>query len=386
MNKSIHILGVMTGTSCDGIDLACLEIQNEKWKVLWTQSEGYPSSLKKRVLKIQAPGNLVHLRDLLEVDLDLGIWYSKVIQSATRKHKSQRPDVIANHGQTVAHFPKKKSAGTTLQLGEPTAIAHGTGITVVSHFRNGDLCAHGQGAPLVPVFHKMIADSLKLSHNGVSIHNIGGISNLTYILGNKTLAFDTGPGNILIDAATQLATKEKQSFDRSGLLAAHGAIDIAALKKMMKHSFFNAPPPKSTGRDDFPFEFLLKTCKKRNLDLVATATALTAWSIALSYRKWIFEKKLPLQSIFLCGGGAKNHYLTTLIQDNLPEVHVRPLEEVSQLSGDYIEAAGFGYLGYLALKGMPVGGKWTGAQGFGPPGCITPGENWNKVRTLLSRL
>ena len=366
MSRSIRILGSMTGTSCDGIDLACLEIGAANWRTLWTQSESYPASLKKRVLKLQEPRHSVRLRDLLDLDRDLGLWYAKVMKGAISRHRLKRPLAIANHGQSVSDFPKRGSVGTSLQLGSPAIIARETGLTVVSNFRSGDMAAHGQGAPLAPIFHEMIASSLGLTQQGVAIHNIGGISNLTYIGRGRVMAFDTGPGNMWIDAATLLATKGKQSFDRGGLLAGHGAIDIAALKRILTLPYFSEAPPKSTGRDDFPFELLLRASHKRNVDLIATASAVTAWSIAAAYRRWILQKKLPLRNIFVCGGGAKNHYLLSLIQDNLPEVQVRPLEEVSSLSGEFIEAAAFSYLGYLSLLGKPVGGQWTGARDSHP--------------------
>jgi anhydro-N-acetylmuramic acid kinase len=381
-NKSLKILGVMTGTSCDGIDMACIDINRLGWSPLWSSSAPYPTSLKKRVLEFQKPASSHTSQSWLKLHRDLGLWYASAIQKNLAKYR-ERPDVIANHGQTVAHFPKE---GTTLQLGDGSRIATATGLTVITHFREGDMAAGGQGAPLVPLFHQMIAQMLSgridSEKSGIAIHNMGGISNLTYLgPSGKILAFDTGPANIWIDAATGQATRGKQKFDSEGRLARQGTADTKAVARILKHPFFSSLPPKSTGRDQFPFEYFKSKTRSQGNDLVATATAVTIESIVQAYKRWILKDGLPLQKIYICGGGAKNLTLLKGIEAGfagLGNIQVSTLAEVG-LDVQTIEPLAFAVFGYLSLLGNPIGGHWTGAKSFGPPGNIIPGQNWAKV-------
>jgi anhydro-N-acetylmuramic acid kinase len=383
--KTLKILGVMTGTSCDGLDAACVRFDSEGWQPLWERSYEYPKKLRQRVLSLQKSGTKVTLKDLLELNRDLGEWYGSVLSAMVKSSDAKlRPDVIANHGQTVGHFPETKCKGTTLQISDPTQIAYQTGLTVVSNFRDGDMAAGGQGAPLVPLFHQFLAPMLGAEKGGVAIHNIGGISNTTYIgPKNLVLAFDTGPGNIWIDAAAEKASKGKLAMDRDGLLAASGSVDEKALVALLKHPFFKKAPPKSTGRDDFTIEWFLKHFKFAGADLVATATALTVESIARAYEDFILKKRLPLKNVYICGGGAKNPMLLLWLNDRLPQVNFSTLEDAG-LESQYIEAQAFALYGYLSLRGQPLGGSWTGAQGFAPPGHIIPGENWDAVLKAIT--
>jgi anhydro-N-acetylmuramic acid kinase len=387
----MKILGIMTGTSCDGLDAACLEVRPsshgrpEEWQCLWSVSAEYPAKLKKRVLDLQKPGTRVTTRELLALNRDLGDWYartaSKMITSSSRK-----PDVIANHGQTVAHFPETSGRGTTLQLGDPTRIAAETGLTVVASFRDGDMAAGGEGAPLAPRFHIELARVLN-GGKGVAIHNLGGISNLTYIGGTQknpeVFAFDTGPANLWIDEATKRATRGKQTFDRSGLIAATGLIDESAVRKVLKLAYFKKKVPKSTGRDDFPFELLLSKTDARGADLVATATAVTALSIVDAYKRFVL-KRHPLSSIFFCGGGARNETLVDSVAALLPNVRVQSLGDAG-FDETLVECQAFAILGFRSLIGLPLGGKWTGVRSWAPPGHIIPGKNWKQVLSQLAR-
>lgn len=378
----IRVLGAMTGTSCDGLDAACIEIDDNGWRPLWTKSVPYSASLRKRVLDMQLPGSKRSVRDLLELERDLGDWYGKVFAAMISgiAGASERPDIIANHGQTVAHFPAAKRKGTTLQMGEPTRIAAATGVSVVSHFRDGDMSVGGEGAPLAPHFHQVLAR--KLGHRGVAIHNLGGISNLTYISPDgEVIAFDTGPANVWIDAATELATRGKAKFDRGGARGARGAIDAKAIAKIVGLPFFKKAPPKSTGRDDFPFELFRKSTKAKGDDLVATATAVTVESVVRAYESFILKKGRPLEAIYVCGGGARNLTIMSALRERLG-VNVAALTDAG-FDSQYIEALAFAYFGYLSLMGRSIGGSWTGAQGFASPGQITPGENWQELLAKL---
>ncbi len=387
----IRVLGVMTGTSCDGLDAVCIAISESGWRMLWDASRSYPSSLRKKVLTLQRTGSRFTLKELLIADRELGSWYGRTIQSLLQRlPSSQVPHVIANHGQTVAHHPPAAGVpGVTLQLGDPTRISTSTGLTVVCAFREGDQAAGGQGAPLVPVFHALLAHAKGLPRPGTAIHNLGGISNMTYLSGaGRILAFDTGPGNLWIDDAMRKATNGRKQFDREGEMArAHRReVDPTEIDRILRLPFFAKPPPKSTGRDDFPFQLLLSLSHARGGGLVATATEITARSIANAYSRWVLAKGLPLQRVILCGGGARNRFLRERIEWHLhartprlsAAVEVTPSETVG-IPSQRVEAQAFAILGYRALVGLPLGGSWTGARGFGPPAKIVPGANWAKV-------
>lgn len=382
--ETLQIVGVMTGTSCDGLDASCLEFDSEGWKPLWTSSAPYPAPLRKRVLAIQEPKSRHPLSEVQGLHRDLGEWYGKTL---ARMLKNRPADVIANHGQTIGHFPATRgTGGVTLQSGDPTRIVAATGLTCVSHFRDGDMAVGGQGAPLVPLFHQLLADKLGGAEQGIAIHNIGGISNLTYLgPGDQVLAFDTGPGNAWIDAAVALVTRGRQKMDKGGKLALKGEPDAKAIDACLKHEFFSLKPPKSTGRDDFPFQLLLSKFKKRDHNLIATATWVTIESIANAYERFILKPELPLERIIICGGGAKNETLLEGLRVRLPGIEIESMEEAGW-DPQAVEAQAFAYFGFLSLLGMPIGGPWTGAREYGPPGQITPGRNWTELLGKVSKL
>ncbi len=381
----MRVLGVMTGTSCDGLDAACIEIGPVGWTPLWAEDAPYPAELRKRVLNFQKPGYKTGALEWLSLNRDLGDWYAGTLQrmlARRRKSQSPLPHVIANHGQTISHFPDQS---VTLQLGDPTRIAQKTGLTVACGFREGDMAAHGQGAPLVPFFHRLIARELRgrMGMSGLAIHNIGGISNLTYIdPQERILAFDTGPGNLWIDAATEVATRGKLKMDKDGRIAARGKVDAQAVRKILKHPYFAKPAPKSTGRDEFIYSYFASRTRAKGADLVATATAVTVESVTLAYERSILARKLPLKAILICGGGARNPTLVDGIRKKLSSIDIRPLTSEG-FEGQLIEAQAFALFGYLALLGQPIGGSWTGAKSFGPPAHLIPGENWAEVLSIL---
>jgi anhydro-N-acetylmuramic acid kinase len=382
--SGIKILGVMTGTSCDGLDASCIQFDPKNWKKNWkvvgTSSVPYPKSLRKRVLEFQK-GKTSGDRFLqaLELNRDLGNWYGSVLKKLAKKYSA---DAIANHGQTVFHNPH---IGLTLQLGDPTRIANETGLTVISNFREGDLAAKGQGAPLAPLYHEFLLQKLGVNKRGTAIHNIGGISNLTYFKSEKEIiGFDTGPGNIWIDAAAEIATRGRSKMDMNGRLAKQGRVDHTALFKLMKHPFIRRGIPKSTGRDDFPTSLLLKTTKVKGEALVATATAFTAHSIAASYKKWIQQKRYPLRTVLVCGGGSKNEYLLSILRKLMPGIRVMPIDQLG-IDGQQIESQAFAFFGLKTLLGHSLGGPWTNSsRRLGPPGHIVPGKNWSSILRKLS--
>jgi anhydro-N-acetylmuramic acid kinase len=297
-------------------------------------------------------------------------------------------DLIGSHGQTIYHYPKGgryngRAIGSTLQIGEPSRIAQRTGITTVADFRPRDMAAGGEGAPLVPYADCMLFGDDRLCR---TIQNIGGIANLTFlparIKNQKSkiklplLAFDTGPGNMVIDGMMRLLTKEQRHYDRDGLLAAQGTVHEELLQEMLRHPFFRRRPPKSTGREEFGqqyCEWFYNKAHRESLlpeDMVATATAFAASSIALAHRK--FLPRSPDEMI-LCGGGAHNATLVRMLQERLPGVRIRSTDEFG-ISVDAKEAVSFALLAYAAIKGLanniPAA---TGAREPVVMGKIVPG-------------
>jgi anhydro-N-acetylmuramic acid kinase len=372
----MKILGVMTGTSCDGLDAACADFSEIDWKPLWAKSRPYPRELRERVLAAQMPSAKLSLREWGELHRDLGSWIARVLVGVLRDvPRARRPEAIACHGQTVAHFPAAQRLGFTMQLGDACRIAEATGLTVISNFRGGDMAAGGEGAPLAPRFHKLLAGG----REGIAIHNLGGISNLTYIgPGDEIIAFDTGPGNLWIDAAAELVSGGKVRFDRDGKIARDHAPDLRAVETILRDEYFERNPPKSTGRDDFPFERLLRATRARDGRLVSTATAITVESIVRAYADFILKRKLPLKAIYFGGGGARNLFLIERLRARLGGIHIASVNELG-IDARYLEANAFGYFGFLALKGRAVGGSWTGVEGWAPPAQIIPGRNWAEI-------
>jgi anhydro-N-acetylmuramic acid kinase len=378
---ALTVVGVMTGSSCDGLDAACMRFENGSWRMLWFKSAPIAPTLRKRVLTVQEPGVKLTLKSLLELDRDLGEWFGDAVEKMLEGE--EHADAVCAHGQTIAHHPAAHARGVTLQIGDAARLSARTGTTVVSRLRNGDMAAGGQGAPLAPLFHAMLARQLELDRSGVAVHNLGGISNLTYLSPTgQILAFDTGPGNIWIDFAAEKATAGKRKFDKDGQLARKGSVAAAQLDRLLKHPYFGKAPPKSCGRDDFPAALLLKS-RAKTRDLPALATALTVESIARAYEKTIFSKNLPLDSILLCGGGAKNTYLVDLLGARLNPVRVSTLDKMG-IDSQSIEAQAFAVFGFLSLLGFPLGGAWTGASGFGAPGHVLPGPNWGMLLQKLA--
>lgn len=378
----------MSGTSCDGLDVAILEFDRNSWRPVVEASFPYPANLRKHVLEIQRPGYKGALIDFERLDRDLGIWYGRTLKTLiSGLHKDEVPHVIANHGQTVAHFPKDKGGGITLQLGDPSHIVQQTGITTISDFRKGDVAAGGEGAPLVPLFHYLLGETVSKNADGIVFLNIGGIANITY-LGKKGLILsgDTGSGNVWIDFAAQQATSGKMKFDRNGALALQGNVDVKLLERILKQPYYKRSIPKSTGRDDFTFDAYKKYFKNLSrFDRVATTTALTVESIARVIEKDVLKKNFPLNTVVVSGGGSKNSTILSWLSDRLNGIDVKPIDEFG-FESTYIEAQAFAFLGFRSLLGLPLGGTWTGTHKFGTPGRLSPGQNWSDVMKTVVQM
>jgi len=359
-------IGLMSGTSHDGVSAAVVELDDRKQAPARVRAFiTKPYSRKFRVRLMEASiGARVGAGELSALNFELGHAFARAATAAARRATIalSRIDFIASHGHTFFHLPPRRAHAaqtpSTLQLGEPSIIAAATGAPVVSDFRPMDLALGGEGAPLAPLAHVWMFAHPRL---GRVIQNIGGIANATWVpagaqVGDgRIIAFDTGPGVTLIDALALEQSRGRLKFDRDGLLAARGRISEALLSTLMRHRYFARRPPKSTGREEFGAAYLqeVKRIARRARvsgdDLIATATALTARSIADALRNFI-KPRGAVDELILTGGGARNPTLRRMIARELADVRVRLARQVG-VDGDSLEAVAFAILGYQMLRG-----------------------------------
>jgi len=335
-------LGLMSGTSADGLSLALAEFEQRTFKLHAYTTVSYPTPLVKRIL---SASNL-RTPQLSQLNFELGHFFAD--QTATFLKKTQTAPksvaVIGSHGQTVYHGPNDKPANT-LQIGEPALIAQKTGIPVVADFRPGDIAAGGSGAPLIPFFD----DYFFSEKQGRALQNIGGIANVTFLKKGRTpVAFDNGPGNALMDLAMLKISNGKKTFDKNGQLARKGAILPSVLKQLQRHRYFKKEPPKSTGRELFNTSFLpANLWREKPEDVLATLTYFTAWAIADSYFAFIpFE----LGEVLVSGGGALNPVLMEHLKNLLYPADVRSMEEL-KIPSQAKEPIAFAFLALRAIQG-----------------------------------
>lgn len=384
------VMGLISGTSLDAIDaaLVAIDVVDQQYVLDLRAFAMVPfdAALRQRARQLMPPysGSTVAV---CETHVLLGEAFAAAAHqlAAQAGVPLSTVDLIASHGQTVYHQVAPGAPRSTLQLGAPAVIAERTGCTVVADFRLRDMAAGGEGAPLVPYL-----DWLLFADPGCAraVQNIGGIGNVTYLPAHGGyLAFDTGPGNVLIDEAVRLLTNGAQSYDRDGRLAAAGCVDEALLQEWLAHPFFQAAPPKSTGREQWGPEQArryLEQARARGCtaaDAIATLTALTARSIADAYRRFLGA----VDEVLLCGGGARNPTLVRMIAAALPTARVRCVDELG-LNADAKEALAFALLGYATLHGWPA--NLPAATGASHPvvlGSLTPGANYRRLIAQVSR-
>ncbi|MBI4343284.1 MAG: anhydro-N-acetylmuramic acid kinase [Candidatus Omnitrophica bacterium] len=360
-------LGLMSGTSCDGVSAALARFNGRRVRVLASQTTPYP----QRLARLVRQGARLEAPQLSALNMLLGEQFAKAALGLLRKHgvAAARVAVIGSHGHTVYHGPHDP-VPSTLQLGSPAVIAQRTGIPVVADFRSRDVAAGGEGAPLVPYFDQVFFGGGPAR----ALQNIGGIANVTVVgRGLAPLAFDTGPGNCLLDLMARRISRGKLSCDLNGQLAARGRIDHRAVERLWRLPYFHRPPPKSTGRELFN-EGLLReifgsALARSPRDVLATLTYFTAYSIAQSYRRFVAHR---LREVIVSGGGVFNRTLMRHLAGCCAPVPLRPIEHYG-VPAQAKEPVAFAYLALRALQQrinhLPSA---TGAKAGCILGAITP--------------
>jgi len=413
---SKKVIGLMSGTSVDGIDACLVEISGNglhtKINILAFETYSYDKPTRTAILDTCNPETGT-VDKVCQLNFHLGKLFANAATSITNKaHISIKDiDLIGSHGQTIYHLPnqttmektevrsqKPEARGqrsevrekepwdlphirSTLQIGEPSVIAQETGVTTVADFRPRDLAAGGQGAPLVPYVDFLL---FRDKERGRALQNIGGIANVTILPKNcginDVIAFDTGPGNMIIDRITELVTNTTQHFDEGGKLAERGRINDNLLASLLMHPYLSKPPPKTTGREEFGISFADNLYKDathsgiKDLDILATVTAFTAHTIADGYKKWILSKH-HLSEIIISGGGSYNSTLIKFLRQYLePTIQIHTIDMLG-ISPNTKEALAFAILANETISGnsnnIPSA---TGAREAVIMGKIIPGR------------
>ncbi|MBE9139571.1 anhydro-N-acetylmuramic acid kinase [Nodosilinea sp. LEGE 07088] len=367
----MRVIGLISGTSADGIDAALVELNGQGYDLSISLVEGltwpYPADLQQQILALCA-GEACSLEQLAELDDAVARGFAQAAQALIAQ--AGPADLVASHGQTVFHRPVGRPTlpgqgpmrlGYTLQLGRGAAIAQQVGLPTLSNFRQADIEAGGEGAPLVP-----IVDLCLFSHptQRRCVQNLGGIGNVAYLppwnrQGNapppQVLGWDTGPANSLIDIAMHTLSEGTLTYDRDGTWAAQGNPCLPLVEAWLEHPYFRQPPPKSTGRELFGWDFFHQchqAAQARGLsptDLVATLTEFTAATVAHAYHTFLLA---PPETVLVCGGGSQNPVLMARLQAHLPETLVQTTDALG-VSANYKEAIAFAVLGYWQCQGFP---------------------------------
>ncbi len=362
--QKLNIIGLNSGTSLDGVDAAICSIEKrDKFYINYLNGTvlDYPDIFRKKLKKILT-NNSIGLYDLCMINAQLGDYFLDATKKIIKESSLNLSDIhlIGSHGQTFWHSPNKvnflgRPTKATLQLGDPSIIAEKTKIPVVCDFRVQDICADGQGAPLIAFLDKVLFGSDNISSG---ILNVGGIANITYINSRNQvkMAFDTGPGNMIIDQAAKLLYGKE--YDENGYLASLETYDKDTLDELMQSKYFSQTPPKTTGRELFGYTYandLLNKLDKYKLSkekIMATVTAFTAYSICDAYKKFILSEE-PITRLIISGGGAYNKTIIKLLHDFFPHKIDIISHDLFNIPIKFKEAVLFALLAYTRYFEIP---------------------------------
>lgn len=382
----MKVVGLMSGTSLDGIDAALVEIEEPRdgdgrpeWRLVAFETVPYTTDRREEIHASILEGDPASLARL---HARLGEWLAEAVLQLCRGAGVGLPaiDLIGSHGQTVWHQPPGEGGrGSTLQLGDAATLAERTGAAVVSDFRSRDVAAGGEGAPLVPWVDRLL---FATDHVRV-LQNIGGMANLSRVPihgdDEPVIAFDTGPGNALIDTAVELATNGEEHYDRDGQWARRGTIDDPLLRELLDDPYFHRSPPKSTGRETFGRLYVQTLVGRQSpagrddwADLIATLTAFTARSIAGAVARWADPG--PGGEMVVTGGGARNGAMMDMLREALEPLPVRTGQALG-FDPEAKEALAFAVLAWAHATRRPANlPSVTGAAGPRILGSLTPGR------------
>lgn len=353
------ILGLMSGTSLDGLDMALCDINGTYLKtecsVIETKFAKIPNNLKSKILKA-CDEKESNNRLICSLNFEIGKWYSLEIKKFLEEIKYDKNNIsyISSHGQTIYHLPNPNNdeESSTLQIGEPAVIAYELNIPVISNFRVMDMAAGGVGAPLVPYVDYIL---FKDNNKNIALQNLGGIGNVTFISKNgdidDIIAFDTGPANVMIDEAMRIYFNKE--YDENGYIASKGSIIIDLFEKLCSNEYFKVKPPKSTGREyfgrEYTHEILKRYINEKKEDIVATLTKFTSYSIYKSYKDYILNEN-KIDEIILSGGGAYNKEIIRYLKEYLPNIEITTQMDKGY-ENDFKEAIAFAILGNETVNG-----------------------------------
>ena len=385
----MKILGMMSGTSFDGIDSALCDFNivgdEIQIQLLHFESSNYADEVRNRIVEAMPPLTTT-MFDVCALDTLIGQSFALAAKSAISNSNAE-PDLIVSHGQTLFHWiDENNKAQGTLQLGEPTWIAEGTGVQVLSNIRSRDLTVGGHGAPLVSVLDQLLHSDSKTPQGAL---NLGGISNITITSESMDpIAYDIGPANGLMDAAISAYTSGKTTYDKDGQLAAAGVVDQKLLVEFLKHPYYEIKAPKSTGKEIFHLPYLLEILGPTQdwviEDVLATLLEVTVETVAQEVEKY------ALSSLYVAGGGAANKQLMKRMQERLSHCTIRSISELG-ISTQSKEAIAFALIGFLSMHGLPGQiPSCTGASAGRILGSLTPGSNAfnvpEKITTMPKRV
>jgi len=367
-------IGLMSGTSLDGIDAGLVEFDDDKFKLLAFEYLPFSDDIKQDIQYLSQTNSSIRLTKYGVIDTQLGHLFARASNSLLTKSGISKSAItaIGSHGQTIYHAPDLSSS-FSLQIGDPNIIAEETGITTVADFRRRDIAAGGQGAPLVPAFHQAIfSQQFDLSKQNITIVNIGGIANITYLSAGKTIGFDTGPGNTLMDFWVQ--KNLHRAYDKDGSWAKTGKSNLDLVEALKQDPYFKLSLPKSTGKEYFSPSWLNEKtshtpdCSAK--DIQASLCRLTAETITEA-----IQQHAPLTDhTLICGGGMHNSHLVELIKNNLNH----PVSSTAEfgINPDHVEAMAFAWLARQTMHNLS--GNLTEVTGAKNPvilGGIYPGRN-----------